>query len=401
MKQIDETKLATLTAGLKTNVDALIVKFTADATTLLSDLPVVVTPPPVIVTPPPVNTGTGTNVGTGNGSLVIDGAKTAYKSPIAIKPGNYSSITIQSLSNVDVIGTGVIINGASLTLAALNTSKISGITVQNVKGDYMTVNSRLANVTIDTFTAINCTGQFRVNYKVNWDGTDNTVQLLNLTFTKCTFNNVGTLYLDGSVWSGPIVNMVKNLEVANCAWLNSDAGNMIDSRAVDGFKIHDNTFTNINVNNRNVDTRLVMMVGHGDAYNNTFTETCGHSIAINPLSFSKSVRSKFSFYKNVTNHTYKYSQYEVQQFAEQLTSQTQACDGSIDSSVAKDINTDHYDFNGAVVDNYVGSNPAIKDACILSLTNCTLQNAYQKTAPPISFWNGPAPASSSGNVYIA
>jgi len=362
---------------------------------------------PPVVTPP---TGSTINVGDGKNGIVIDGKVKSYPAGtiIVVKAGTYDGgITVQNLTGVTIQGTGVILDGLNstsagfgnvLNLSNLTNVTITGITTINQGYRMVNINSRMVGLTLDRLTFTNCGQGIYLSGGGNlvWDGTDNTVNLLNLTISNSIFTNCGGNELGGSLTNGQVINLIKNITVSGNKFSGGNPGDILYCGAVDNFKIFNNTITNINANDNN-DNRLFMMTGNGDAYNNTFNNYEGHAIGVWPLSFGSTVKTSHLTNNTCTNSR-RYSAFEFQEFAAYaISGKTIKSDMVVSGNTCGNINTDHWTgYPGTFIDNYMFGYLGGK----LTLTNNKGYNFFP--APILGvLWNLAAPFLSSGNTYSA
>ena len=378
--------------------------------TTTADVGAIVTPPvvtPPIVTPP---AGPIVNVGDGKSTVTIDGKVTTYAAgtTIIVKAGTYANgINIQNLTGVTVQGTDVILDGLSqskdgfyncLNLNNLTNVTISGFTTKDNGYRMVNINSRMVGLTLNQLTFTNCNQGFSISGGQNivWDGTDNTVNLLNFSVTNSTFNNCGGSGLGGGIENGKITNMIKNLVISGNTFTGGNPGDIFECQAVDGFQIFNNTITGVNLNSI-VDNRLFMMTGNGDAYNNKFTNYEGHAIGIWPLTFGTTPKT-CHIHNNTCIGSTRYAAFEMQEFAAYaIPGVTTHADLIVDSNIAGNMNTSQWTgYPGTFIDNYqfgyLGGST--------TLTNNVGYNWFPQPTLPY-LWNLAAPAVVAGNVYTA
>lgn len=370
--------------------------------------PPVVTPP--VVTPP---AGPVVNVGDGKNTVTIDGNVTTYTAgtTIIVKAGTYTGgVNIQNLSGVTVQGTGVILDGVNQTNAGyynclnlnnLTNVTISGFTTQNNGYRMLNINSRLVGVTLDQLTFTNCSQGMSISggQKIAWDGTDNTVNLLNFSITNSTFNNTGSSGIGGDIGisiAGKVTNMIKNLVISGNTFTGGDPGDLFESGAVDGYQIFNNTVSNINPTTI-IDNRLFAMTGNGDVYNNKFSNYEGHCVGINPITFG-TVPKTCHIHNNSCIGSIRYAAFEMQEFiTNSIPGVTTYADLIIDSNLVGNQNTSQWTgYPATFVDNYqfgvMGAST--------TLTNNVGYNWFPIPAANV-FWNLTKPSVVSGNTYTA
>lgn len=373
----------------------------------------VVTPPPVIDPPstisvtPPVITKT-VNLGDGKSGLTIDGKKTKYAqgTNIVIKPGTYKGgITLSNLTGVMITGDGVILDGLNQTKAGfynnLNINNvtnvwITGFTTQNNGYRMVNINTRTVGLTFDKCTFINNLQGISMSqgYVSNWDGTDNTVNLLNFSITNCRFINCdGGVGLAGGVSGSVFSYVTKNFLFAGNYYHGGNPGDIIWGGAVDGYSIHDNVVDSVNMDT-NDDTRLFMMTGNGDAYNNTFNDIEGHAVGCWPITFGTTPKT-CHYYNNKVTNSRRYSAFEFQEFpANYIPGVSTYADLVVDNNIAGNINTDHWTgYPGTFIDCYQWGQGGH-----VTLTNNKGYNWWPVPALP-TLWNLAQPTVILNNTY--
>lgn len=338
----------------------------------------------ILLLPFVTSAGTIYNVGTGSGNLTIDGNVTKYLSGslIVIIPGSYGTINIQNLTNVNIEnGNGaVIMNGGNVKAGYYN-----GINFTNCSNDTITRNPAIASTVPYGFicqdngyrpTTISGTNKNMVfeymsyvnigDYNIHitapalttWKGTSSTLQDSALKFFYCNFDSSQgePFNVDGAITATGVTGLQKGFEVGYCTFTNCNSGDLCYAGAVDQYKMHDNTFSNINATNNN-DNGLFHMVGNGSFYRNYTSNYQGHLIRMWTLSFGTTSETD-SVYDNIAVGSRKYSMFEYQSTAQSPANVIAAPNTTfvnmlICNNTGADLNTSHdSSFDACLIDNY-------------------------------------------------
>jgi len=345
------------------------------------------------------------NVGDGSSNLIISGTYPAG-TQIVVKPGTYNQgggITINGLSNVTVDLTGVILDGLNHTSAGyyniLSLSNLTNVTItngttQNVGYRSLYLSGRNVGLYIvgHTFSG-NYEGAW-VHDNVSWDGTDNTVVLLNSGFRNCIFNNGSYILNNGNIGSGVVSDLFKNFEFSGNTISGGNGGDYL-SITCDNALIFNNTMKDVNLGITN-DNRAFHVIGTAQVHDNTATNIgYSHFAAVWSVSFGTTVETSY-FYNNIFNGSMKYSSFEFQEFASYaITGKTTYADLVINNNTCSNLNTSGQTaWPAFFIDNYMfgvmGGH--------VTLTNNVGSN-WLPVPPPGVFWNQAQPTVSSGNSY--
>lgn len=347
------------------------------------------------------------NVGDGSSNLIISGSYPAG-TQIVVKPGTYNKgggITISGLSNVTVDLTGVILDGLNHTSAGyyniLSLNNLTNVTItngttQNVGYRDLYLGGRNVGLYIVGHT-------FSSNYEgcwlsdgnnTVWDGTDNTVALLNSGFRNCTFINSAYIINGGNIANGAITGLVKNFEFSGNTISGGNGGDYI-SIVCDNALVFNNTLKDINLGITN-DNRAIHITGTAQIHDNTATNIgYSHFAAVWSVSFGTVVKTS-NFYNNTCNGSMKYSSFEFQEFATySIPGKTTYADLVIDNNICSNLNTSGQTaFPALFIDNYMYN---VMGGHV-TLTNNKGSN-WLPVPPTGVYWNLAQPTIVSGNSY--
>jgi hypothetical protein len=239
----------------------------------------------------------------------------------------------------------------------------------------------------------NYEGCFMTN-NTKWDGTDNTVILLNSGFRNCTFTNCSYLMQAGDISNGVVTDLFKNFEFSGNNITGGNGGdhfNMVCDNAL----IFNNTIKDVNLGLTN-DNRCFHIIGNAQIHDNTATNIgYSHFAAVWSLSFSTAVATS-NFYNNICNGSMKYSSFEFQEFAAfAISGKTTYADLVINNNTCTNLNTSgQTGWPALFLDNYMF---AVMGGHV-TLTNNIGSNWLPKPASGV-YWNMEPPTISSGNSY--
>jgi hypothetical protein len=363
------------------------------------------TPIPVPGPPPIVDTA---YAGDGSSNLVISGS---YKpgTLIIVKPGTYDKglgITLESLSNVTVQLTGVILDGLNktkpgyynvLNLNNLTNVLITGGTTINNGYHHLYINGKTDGLILKEHTFINSTQGFVAQAGLVWDGTDKTVFMMNSAFKNCSFINCdgGGNFGEGiNAAQQKVTDLVKNFTFSGCKWKGGNPGTMFFFSAVDSAFFYNNVIDSVNLSLTN-DNRLLVIIGNSEVHDNVVTNIQGHFAAEWAASFGSIIKTSH-FYKNTCNGSLKYSSFEFQEFKEyNIPGKTTIGHLVVSDNTCSNLNTErHKEFDANFIDNYeyglMGGH--------VTLTNNSGKNFFPIPQPGV-FWNLAKPLNVSGNTY--
>jgi hypothetical protein len=318
-------------------------------------------------------------VGNGSGDLTVDGNVTPFlaNSLIVITAGTYQTISVKNLNSTTIQ------NGNAAVIMDGTSNIYAGINFTNCSNDTITRNPAIADAYPFGFICQNNTyrpttifgvnknmefeylsykniGDYTITISDNtlkvWDGTDASLQGLNLKFNYCKFDNcnAGVFSFGGDVSTSSVTGLQKQFEVGFCTFINCDSGDLCFAGAIDKYSIHDNYFNNINSTNNN-DNGLFHMVGNGDFYQNYAVNYQGHLIRMWTISFGKTPENCL-VYNNICFGARKYSPFEWQStegLNVVVAPNTTFCNIKINNNTAGNLNTSHTtSFDACLVDNY-------------------------------------------------
>lgn len=302
---------------------------TAPVTTPVTS-PVTTTP----VSDVPAN-ATIVEVGTGSGTLTIDGStlKITNNVLVKIKGGTYTSIVIRNISASALTPVFVKNNGEVKITGSMETDNISNV---KISGDYtagltygfkfqdiayraIAMNGVMNGVTLSYMSFQNVS-----NYVIAGDAANGD----NLTYTgsaatrtegfkilHCLFDNVGSIVFGGELNkdNGKDTGFFKDVEIAYNTFQNSaTVGSACSFTNVQDYNIHHNTVNNINTANNN-HNGVFFMQGNGLFHDNKLTNYQGNSIRM-WLYSRGSTPATNEIYNNICYNTRKYSGFELQSF---------------------------------------------------------------------------------------
>lgn len=282
------------------------------------------------------------NVGAGNGDLTIDGSVTTYvdNALIVIAPGVYGTINIKNINPASKItiknGNGVVAmdggnysGGARNLYAGLNFSNCSNLVIsgsgsQDEFGFYIhdnlyrptSITGTNKNVKLQYFSYKNIGDYPIMLYGTTavWDGSEVSIKNKSLSFLHNKFDNcIGTIQLGGQITTNRVTDLTKDIEFGYNSWINCDAGQLVFAGATDAMRIHDNTFSNINLTNNN-DNGFFLVIGNTNFYRNYAKSYQGHLIRLWSISFGKTP-AECLIYDNISIGSRKYSPFEWQSTA--------------------------------------------------------------------------------------
>jgi|ERR1044072_5153919 hypothetical protein len=276
------------------------------------------------------------NIGTGSGTITIDGSKVVYKAgdTIKIKAGKYTGMVIKNINitngYVNIINDGGVVDIAgSLQYAWVICSftNISGVNISGNgtpgidKGFYFHdnryrmieitgINGILKNFTLQNvkFENIGDYNIFFNNFNTVYNGTDATISS-NLKFLNIEV--IGTNLISGPGDPQNMKGFLKGLEIANCNFHDIPvAGTLVYWAGVEDYDIHDNIINNINTQNDN-HNGIFMLIGNGKIYNNKITNHQGNLIRAWGITLGTTPKN-IEIYNNIVYNSRKYGGFELQ-----------------------------------------------------------------------------------------
>lgn len=271
------------------------------------------------------------NVGTGSGTLTIDGSLTSYAagSLIIIASGTYSYITIQNLSNetiengngeVDFSGTGTGLSFSNLTNDSITrnpwiaTSCPYGFVHYNNTYRATSISGQNSNVVFQwvRYREIGDDNIYSSGTQITWANTDATVQDINIHFLNLRFDSCGgsPFQITGTLTTSVIAGLWKNIEFGNIIFIYSDAGDLCYAQPISHYNVHNCSFISCNPFN-NDDNGLFHMIGTGN-FNYNYAKDCqGHMIRMWTITIGTTPVWDTVF-GNIYTGSRKYSQFEWQ-----------------------------------------------------------------------------------------
>jgi hypothetical protein len=309
-------------------------------------------------------------VGTGTGNLVIDGSTMGLKCNdlIKVKGGTYNGIDVQNINAgcpINIKNDGLvqiagnwdhmhITNVSNLTISGDGTTGIAQGFVSRDNPDYHSIilNGATQNLTIQNFSFSNIGNIviYNVGTNVYKPGvTSSYTNGLHILNNVCT-NTATFIQFGGDVINGVITGLVKNLEIAGLNFSNSNCGIVVFAANADTYDIHNNTVTDINQTNNN-HNGIFMIKGSGSFHHNVVKNHQGNAIRAWIRSFGTTPQNVL-IYNNVVVNSRKYSAFEVQSFAAELSpGVTSYANAKIYDNTCGNLNLSK-DWYGVIVDVY-------------------------------------------------
>lgn len=359
--------------------------FTGNDTTTNPPKDTTTTPPKDTTTTPPKDTTTKGReflVGTGSGSLTIDGSnftvngtKITFQNNdvVKIKGGSYTGITIRNVSvpnsggRVTFINDGVILLDGTkqLNLSNLNNVTVSGAGASASSRGFVFTNNSFRAVllsgAVNNFTLQNMLFKNISDYVIMYNGLDNMIYngssssyVSNLAFLNIDAENVAPLIqLNGDITSSGYKGLINGLEIANMTCINSPGlGSVVYAGCAVNFNIHDNYVNNINTTNDN-HNGVFFIHGNGKFYNNKVTNHQGNALRAWIFAVASLDNSTVSIYNNIVYNSRKYSAFEIQvlDYMRQSTVFKAANTKVYNNTIGK-MNTERMSFPGRLLDVY-------------------------------------------------
>lgn len=322
-------------------------------------------------------------VGTGSGSLVIDGStlNLADNSIIKISGGTYKSIAVRNINGkpgktVFVKNEGQVIITESMNTENLNNVTISGdnvagmpygIKFEDIKYMALTMGGKMSGVTLKSLSFKNVSnyviaGQSSNGSELNYDQTSAT-RTESFKILNCLFENVGSIVFGGKInkTTGQDNGLFKDVEIAYNIFRDSPGvGSVALFTNVQDYDIHHNVVTDINqgTNNHN---GVFSMIGNGKFHDNKLSNYQGNAIRM--WLFSRGANPvTCEIYNNVCYNTRKYSGFELQGFDEFIfPGRTSFANAKVYNNTVGKMNTskdwegqllDLYNYNGGSLEYY-------------------------------------------------
>lgn len=335
---------------------------------------------------PPV--GRVFNVGTGGGSLSIDGNNIGggliIGDTVIVEPGSYSSV---SISNINIPAGSALINMDDCTVTGLmsitNTvgADIVGTSFENNPNRAIElVPGNLGNLKLRNMSFSNVS-----DYTINYNGYSEESVIGGLEISGCTFDDCLGIILSATVNipNGVDNGRVNNLKVFNTSFVNGNSPFVLKCDNVDKYEVHDITI------NDHTDTtlshaRLIHMAGEGDIWNIKAEDYYGNIAVQWPFSRNAESNGLCRMWNIIGRNCGRYSVVEVQNFSNYLESGvTSPCDVVIAYITGIDITgkPQPEEFAGVIADLYTGTfagrNTVNIHNCVLVNTNMPEGNQFR------------------------
>lgn len=320
---------------------------------------------------PPVTNVRYIPFGTGSGNLVVDGSTFSLQcnDVIQIQGGSYRSITIKNINTgcpikvqnkglVEVTGNSDhwnLSNVSNLTISGTGDANIAKGFVSRDNDQHRSVilSGKINDLTIENFSFKNI-GDYVVYFvysDVVYSPSDPNTYTNNLKFLNIDCDNTSTfLQIDGGSENGVLTRLVKNLEIGYLNFKNSNCGNIIFVGNADDYNIHHNTVTDINSTNNN-HNGIFTIKGSGSFHHNLIRNHQGNAIRAWARSLGTTPKS-ILIYNNTVVNSRKYSAFEVQSFANEISSgKTTYANVKVYDNICGDLNLSK-DWVGVILDIY-------------------------------------------------
>lgn len=310
-------------------------------------------------------------IGTGSGSLVLDGKKFILQCNdlIKIKGGKYKSIDIKNIISDD--GCPITIKNEGqvelsgdfnqLTLENLKNVIISGDGSPSITKGFLFKDNKFRAVqafgTLDKFTLQHIQfenigdADFSFQYQTLYNGTEESYSK-DLKFLNISCNNTGQFIgTSGHTIDGVITGLIRNIEIAYLDFQNSPSvGSVVYLGNVENYNVHNNRVNNVNTNLNN-HNGIFSLIGNGSFYNNHISNHQGNSLRAWPHSIGTIPKDVY-IYNNIVVNSRKYSAFEVQSFDATISAgKSTYANAIIFNNTIGNLNTSR-DWQGNVVDIY-------------------------------------------------
>lgn len=279
-------------------------------------------------------------VGSGSGSLVIDGKDGRYScsTSIKIKSGNYASIAIRNLSGEQgcpfvIVNEGSVeLSGSGRTMSLENLSYVKvlgnsdpsvtyGFLFQNMNNEAIQMNGTINNFTLSNvrFDGINAYAVIRYKPTLIYDGSDGSF-IKNLRFLNLASENSGTLIrFEASEGNGTVIGLIRGIEIAGARISKSPTvGSVIVLEKAEDVDIHNNVVEDINSSNGN-HNGVFYIQGNGKFYKNIIRHHQGNAIRAWIFSIG-STPKEMLIYNNIVANSREYGAFELQAFPRDIVS---------------------------------------------------------------------------------
>lgn len=326
----------------------------------------------IVVVPPPSSEEYDRiiDIGPGSGNLVIDGVSLSLKCKdlIRIKGGTYNGITIKNIISSDGCpitikndGLVQIVGNNSMVFYNLKNVIVSGNGTPGISKGFLLRDNPYRAVAIDgavnnfTFQHVEFKNianlVISIPFNSNYTGAEDSY-LKNLKFLNISCDNTNQFIgSSGSVEKGSIKGLIKNIEIAYVDFKNSpNVGEVVYLGNVENYNVHHNKIDNINTNN-NKHNGIFLLCGNGQFHNNYVSNHQGNAIRAHAFSVGSTPKDVL-IYNNIVINSRKYSAFEVQGFAQNITAgATTFVNAKVFNNTCGNLNTSN-DWVGGVVDVY-------------------------------------------------
>lgn len=312
-------------------------------------------------------------VGTGSGTLTIDGSKYDCTKNLffKIKAGSYTTINIRNLVAPEGIRIYIKNDGEVKISENMYTDNINnviisgdnvknltyGITFENIPYRAITMNGKMNGITLRNLSFKNV-----ANYAISGERSNGSASMYNgtsesrtnnLKILKCQFQNSGPIIFGGQLNKevGDDSGLFKNVEIAFNTFEDApNVGSVCTFTNVEDYDIHDNIVNNINKNNNN-HNGVFYMQGNGKFHNNKLTNYQGNAIRM--WLYSRGNKPKTNeIYNNTCYNTRKYGAFELQAFDRNIVDgKTTFANAKVYNNTVGQMNTSK-DWEGQILDLY-------------------------------------------------
>jgi hypothetical protein len=312
-------------------------------------------------------------VGTGSGSLTIDGKNYSMDKNVLIKVkgGTYTTINIKNLlapkgmrifikndGEVKVSDGMHTDNINNVTISGYNATGLTyGIKFENIPYRAITMNGKMSGVTLRNLSFKKVAnyaiaGERSNGPDLNYKGSAET-RTENFKILNCYFENAGPIIFGGQLNkdAGEDSGFFKDVEIAYNRFENApNVGSVCTFTNVEDYNIHNNVVNNINQNNNN-HNGVFYMQGNGIFHSNKLTNYQGNAIRM--WLYSRGTKPKTNeIYNNVCYNTRKYGGFELQAFKRNLiTGKTTFANAKVYNNTVGQMNTSK-DWEGQILDLY-------------------------------------------------
>lgn len=308
-------------------------------------------------------------VGNGSGDLVIDGTLLSLgcSDTIRITAGSYNSISIKNIRSAD--GCNIIIKNKGLVELAgnfrqMNLSNLKGVVITgngdpSIKYGFkfhdnsyraIVIKKPYDNTTLQ-FIELKNIGDYCITNldDPEYTGAEDSYSR-KLKFLNIWCENSGSLIIfSGSVENNKVTGLVKDLEIADIDFVNSNYGTAVYCGNVEDYNIHHNRVNYMNMTNNN-HNGIFHIRGNGRFHNNMITNHQGNAIRAWTYTVGNTPKSTL-IYNNIVVNSRKFSAFEVQSFSYYIGPKVTYANTMIYNNTCGNLNLSK-DWYGNVVDVY-------------------------------------------------